>query len=290
MRETAEMLASMDIDHLRSWIGRNEERVDVAAAAPLGAMAATLDHEVTAFDAGGEVPPLWHWCYFLPVPRLSDLGPDGHPKKGGLLPPIPLPRRMWAGSNLRFLRPLVVGERISRRSVIEDVTLKEGRTGRLAFVKVRHEVCGESGLAIVEQQDIVYRNPSTPADAAPAPSPAPTGAQWMRTITPSTALLFRYSALTFNSHRIHYDRAYAQQDEGYGGLVVHGPMIATLLVDLVRQNLPHARIVEFSFRAVRPLLDTSDFMVCGTQKDATVELWAQGSDGSLATTAAARVA
>ena len=280
----------MEMEEFHSWIGRRENRDDRATAAPLTGMAATLDHDSAAYDHGDVVPPLWHWTYFLPAPRQSQLGPDGHPLKGGFLPPIPLPRRMWAGSRVEFLRPLCVGDRISRESTIADISFKEGRTGPLAFVKVRHETSNDHGLAVVEQQDIVYRNQPKPAEPAASPTPAPDGAQWTRKIQPTTPLLFRYSALTFNGHRIHYDRPYAEREEGYSGLVVHGPLIATLLLDLLRRELPNARVAEYDFRAVRPLLDTSDFAVCGkVQKDGTVTLWAQDSEGWLATSATARL-
>ena len=280
----------MNIDELKSWIGRSETSNDVAVATSLNALAATLDHEVTVHREGDEVPPLWHWTNFLPSPRQSQLGQDGHPLKGGFLPPIPLPRRMWAGSQIEFRRPLHVGDALSRTSTISDVSLKEGRTGPLAFIKLRHEVSNANGVAIVEQQDIVYRDPPTAADGA-TPTAAPARPTWSRLITPSPTLLFRYSALTFNSHRIPYDRPYAEGVEGYGGLVVHGPLIATLLLDLLRQALPEARVTEFSFRAVRPLTDTSSFPVCGDrQDDGCVRLWAQDAARYLAATATARVA
>ena len=255
-------------------------------------MAATLDHQAAQdYALGDSVPPLWHWTYFLPTPRQSQLGTDGHPVKGGFLPPITLPRRMWAGSQIEFLRPLHVGEEISRRSTISDVSFKEGRTGSLAFVKLRHETSNEGGIAIVENQDIVYRNPPKPGEGPATPTIARIDAQWSRKVQPTAPLLFRYSALTFNGHRIHYDRPYAEREEGYSGLVVHGPLIATLLLDLLRSELPDARVVAYDFRAVRPLLDTTTFEVCGrTSEDGTVSLWAMDSEGFLATSATARLA
>ncbi len=282
----------MDIEELRAWIGRQERREDVATAAPLTGLGATLDHDpVHEYGPGDSVPPRWHWTYFLPMPRLSSLDADGHPAKGGFLPPIPLPRRMWAGSRIEFLRPLRVGEKISRLSTISDVSSKEGRTGSLAFVKRRHETSNERGVAIVEEQDIVYRSPLAPGALGPTPTIAPADAQWGRKIKPSAPLLFRYSTLTFNCHRIHYDRPYAEHEEGYGGLVVHGPLIATLLLDLLRSELPDARVVGYDFRAVRPLLDTSAFEVCGRLSgDGTVSLGAKDADGWVATSATARLA
>ena len=277
----------MNGDDLRSWVGREELRHDVAAAAPLRGMAAALDHE-TPCEAGDEVPPLWHWAYFLPSAPTSQLGVDGHPMKGGFLPPIDLPRRMWAGSRIQFLRPLRVGDAIARRSTLADIVSKAGRTGPLYFVKVRHEVLSSGIPAIVEEQDIVYWNPTPPAESAAAAAVAPAAAKWRRRVDPSPVLLFRYSALTFNSHRIHYDRPYAEREEGYGGLVVHGPLIATLLLDLLRREQPQARVRGFSFRAVRPILDTAHFWLCGAPgDDGTVHLWAEDSDGAVATRATA---
>jgi 3-methylfumaryl-CoA hydratase len=223
-----------DIDHLRSWIGHTETLEDSATLAPLRALTATLDRD-DAPAAGDMVPPCWHWLYFLPVTRQSEIGPDGHARRGGFLPPVPLPRRMWAGSQIEFFAPLRAGQAIERLSRIEDVKLKDGRTGPLVFVKVRHEIRADGALAIVDEHSIVYRD--LPAEGEPAPSyaRAPDDAQWQRRIVADDVLLFRYSALTFNGHRIHYDRRYVTEVEGYPGLVVHGPLIATLLLDLLRR-------------------------------------------------------
>ena len=270
----------MDIAHLQEWIGKTETRTDQVTAAPLAALSATLDREDPAPKPGDVLPPLGHWLYFLPVARQSDLGPDGHAHRGGFLPPVPLPRRMWAGSRLEFHRPLRVGETVQRTSRILEVRPKAGRTGPLVFVVVRHEI----GDALTDEHDIVYRDHPKPGDAPPEAPAAPAQATWERIIHPDDVLLFRYSALTFNGHRIHYDRRYATQVEGYPGLVVHGPLIATLLMDLLRRNLPPARVVQFGFRAVSPLFDTAPFSVCGQPDDAgkTVRLWAKNAAGGLA--------
>lgn len=274
---------ALDIDHLRSWIGRTDRMDDSATLAPLHALTATLDLDNVAWRPGDPVPPLWHWLYFLPVARQSEIGADGHPQRGGFLPPVPLPRRMWAGSRLKFLAPLPVGRAIDRQSRIEDVQAKKGRTGPLVFVKVQHEIRANGTLAILEQQDIVYRDLSGPGEVVPSPPSAPVDAPWERRVVPDEVLLFRYSALTFNGHRIHYDRRYVTEVEGYPGLVVHGPLIATLLLDLLRRQLPDARVKAFSFRAVEPLFDTAPFVVCGARADArTVKLWARTEDGRLA--------
>jgi 3-methylfumaryl-CoA hydratase len=275
----------LDIAHLRQWVGKTETRVDDVTAVPIAALAATLDIDAPPPRPGDRLPPLWHWLYFLPVHRQSELGPDGHPKRGGFLPPVALPRRMWAGGRLEFLRPLHVGERISRTSTIADVQHKEGRSGPLVFVLVRHEISGEGGVALTEEHDIVYRGH---AAASEAPT-APVDADWVRDVHSDDVLLFRYSALTFNGHRIHYDRRYATEVEGYPGLVVHGPLIATLSIDLIRRHLPEASIDRFSFRAVSPIFDTAAFAVCGKPEGENVRLWAKTATGALAMTAAASV-
>ena len=278
-----------DIEHLKSWIGRAETWADTATATPVRALAATLDRDDPEPRPGDTVPPLWHWLYFLPVHRQSEIGPDGHPKRGGFLPPVPLPRRMWAGSRLEFVRPLRIGHAISRTSRIADVSAKEGRTGPLVFVRVRHEVLDEGELAVVDEHDIVYRDNPRPDDPVPSARPAPADAQWRREIRPDDVLLFRYSALTFNGHRIHYDRRYVTEVEGYPGLVVHGPLIATLLLDELRRHRPDAQVARFAFRAVKPLFDTAPFQVCGRVEPdgTTVQLWAQDPDGALAMEATA---
>jgi 3-methylfumaryl-CoA hydratase len=271
----------LDLDTLEKWIGRTEEHVDQVTGTPIAALSATLDREDPPPQPGDSLPPLWHWLYFLPLHRQSELGPDGHAERGGFLPPVPLPRRMWAGGRFEFHRPLRVGEVVKRTSRIQDVKFKEGRSGPLVFVVVRHEI----GSALTEEQDIVYRGHSAQAQ----PQPAPQDAEWERIIHPSDVLLFRYSALTFNGHRIHYDRRYVTEVEHYPGLVVHGPLIATLLLDLLRRSLPGANVARFSFRAVSPLFDTAPFSVCGRPDGKTVRLWAKNSDGGLAMEASAEL-
>ena len=278
---------SLDIEHLRGWVGRTEAMDDLATLAPLRGLTATLDRDDQP-RVGDAVPPCWHWLYFLPMQRQSGIGPDGHPVRGGFLPPVPLPRRMWAGSQIEFRAPLLAGQSLSRLSRIDDVRVNEGRSGPLVFVNVQHEIRGDADLAIVERQDIVYREMAQPGDPIPAAVPAPTDAQWSRRIEPDDVLLFRYSALTFNGHRIHYDRKYVTEVEGYPGLIVHGPLIATLLLDLLRRKLPSAKVQRFGFRAVTPLLDIAAFEICGKQEgDKTVRLWARNAEGHLAMDASA---
>ena len=271
------------MDELSAWIGRSETLHDSFGPTPLAALNATLDHPPLAMEPGLPLPPLWHWLYFLPLHRQSEIGADGHAKRGGFLPPVPLPRRMWAGSQFEFRAPLRVGDRAERRSTIADVTVKEGRSGKLVFVKVRHEirVNGAAEPALVEFHDIVYRDAKRPGDVEPPPLPAPQGAAWQREIVPDDVLLFRYSALTFNGHRIHYDRRYVTEVEGYPGLIVHGPLIATLLMDLLRRQMPGADVASFRFKAVRPTFDLYPFRVNGTREGDSVRLWAQDHEGWL---------
>ena len=272
---------------LQSWQGRSEATRDAVTAAPMRALAATLDRDDPAPAPGTEVPPLWHWLYFLPHARASEIGPDGHPKRGGFLPPVPLPRRMWAGGRLSWeaSNPLRVGQQVQRQSTIESVKHKAGRTGELLFVLVRHRLSNADGLSLTEEHDIVYRSAAQTGEAAPAPQRPPLDGQaaWSRTIVPDDVLLFRYSALTFNGHRIHYDRKYVTEVEGYPGLIVHGPLIATLLLDLLRRQLPQAPVARFEFRAVRPTFDLHPFSVHGrpSPDGKTVELWAQDHEGWL---------
>ena len=287
------------LERLRDWVGRTEEQCEPITAVPMAALAAALDREDAAPRAGTELPPLWHWLYFTPRALARDIDADGHAKRGGFLPPVPLPRRMWAGSRLEFHRPLCVGNEVTKHSRITAITPKSGRSGTLVFVTVRHEYHSAQELALSEEQDIVYREAPTKPAATPTPAPAPeipmapNGAHYARKIVPDPVLLFRYSALTFNSHRIHYDRPYATDVEGYAGLVVHGPLIATLLLDLLRREQPQARVARFTFKAVHPILDTHPFSVCGKSDPADAKrhlLWARDHAGHLAMQASAELA
>jgi 3-methylfumaryl-CoA hydratase len=280
------------IAQLRAWEGRSETLHDEITAAPVRNLSATLDRDDPEPVQGTELPPLWHWLYFLPSARQSELGPDGHPKRGGFLPPVPLPRRMWAGGRLQWLAPPRVGDAVERTSRIVSVTHKAGRTGDLLFVLVRHELRNGQGLALTEEHDIVYRPAPRPGDPVPPPQAAPAQAPWSREIVPDDVLLFRYSALTFNGHRIHYDRRYVTEVEGYPGLIVHGPLIATLLVDLARRQRPEARLASFSFKAVRPTFDLHPFRVSGqpSADGKGAQLWAQDHEGWLTMQAEARFA
>ncbi len=279
--------SATDLDEslLRSWVGRSEHAADLVTAAPYAGLSATLDYPSDPPQPGTPLPALWHWLYFLPRHRPSDPGDDGHARRGGFLPPVPLPRRMWAGGRLVFHSPLRVDEQVARTSTIDDVSIKHGKSGTLVFVQVRHEIrrVGGDEVALTEFQDIVYREAPAPG-AAPAPGkPAPAESAWQRRIVPADGLLVRYSALTFNGHRIHYDRRYVTEVEGYPGLVVHGPLMATLLADLVRRHAP-TPIASFEFRGLRPVFDLAPFDLHG-QPDPdgrSVRLWVRDPQGMLA--------
>ncbi len=282
-----------ELVHLQSWQGRTQTVVDHIGAFAVNALAATLDRDGATASTNASLPPLWHWLYFLTCQRQSEVGPDGHPKRGGFLPPVPLPRRMWAGSSLRWLtqNPLQVGDAVQRVSRIESVTHKAGRSGDLLFVRVNHEISNALGLALTEQQDIVYRPAAQAGDPVAAPIAAERDARWRREVTPDPVLLFRYSALTFNGHRIHYDRSYVTEVEGYAGLVVHGPLLATMLLDLLRSELPAAKVTRFQFKAVRPTLDLHPFHL-NAQPSAdgkSVHLWAEDHLGWLTMQASAEL-
>jgi 3-methylfumaryl-CoA hydratase len=276
-----------------NWIGRSETASDTVTATPYAALSATLDRPAERPVVGTPLPPLWHWLYFLPLYRRSDLGPDGHARLGGFLPPVPLPRRMWAGSQFNFHSPIRIGDDITRVSTIHDVSEKSGRTGKLVFVKVRHEIArvGEAVAGITEYHDIVYREAAGADDRSAPPQAAATASAWQQHWVPDEVLLFRYSALTFNGHRIHYDRRYVTETEGYPGLIVHGPLLATLLLDLLRHRLPQADVASYRFRAIRPTFDIDGFTVRGepSADGKSVHLWAHDHAGWLTIDATAEL-
>nr|MDP2190541.1 MaoC family dehydratase N-terminal domain-containing protein [Rhodoferax sp.] len=271
-----------------AWVGREEKRTERVLALVVQAMAATFDLN-TAPEPGQPLPPGWQWLFFNPAVRRSGLGVDGHPKRGGFLPPIELPKRMWAGSRVRYLADLPVDAKATRRSRIQKVENKVGKRGSLWFVTVEHIISCEGKQCIAEEQDIVYRE-ATPAGATPAPAPEPYDgqAQWSRSVEPDTTLLFRYSALTFNGHRIHYDQSYAREEEGYPNLVVHGPLTATLLQQFAMEHGGGRPLARFDFRGVSPLFVDRAFRLEGREaEDGTLALWARGPDGELAMSATA---
>ncbi|MEW9856226.1 FAS1-like dehydratase domain-containing protein [Novosphingobium rhizovicinum] len=254
------------------WVGRSQTSTDTFDCARSNALSLALGGE-GSLKAGDRMPLLHHWLYFWDVKPPAGLGTDGHPAKGGFLPPVPLPRRMWAGGRLIFHRPLLLGAEVSKTSTILSVTEKTGRTGTLVFVTVRHELNAGEGVAITEEQDLVYREPASASLPVPTAAPAPATA-WVEQIDPNPVLLFRYSALTMNGHRIHYDRPYAVEEEAYPALVVHGPLQATLLIGIAERNLDEP-ITGFSFRGQQPAFDGVPLHVCGEPGDNGAEVWTQ---------------
>ena len=258
------------------WVGRSETLHDHVARGPFDRLAAMLDRAPEA----SALPPMGHLLCFLPGAPQSEIGEDGHPKRGGIVPPIDLPMRMAAGSRIAFHAPLPFGADIRRVSTIANLTEKSGRTGRLAFLTLRHDIYAGETLCITDEADIVFREKS--GNSGPLPPGETRAAQVSRTIDPTAALLFRFSALTYNAHRIHYDRDYAMKQEGYPGLVVHGPLLATLLVDHFRRHRPHDRITTFEFRAQRPVFDLAPFTLNLIDTDMEADVWAADSDGYVA--------
>lgn len=274
-------------DAYESWVGREEASQELISPTAVEAMAATLDWP-QAPQAGAALPPGWHWLFFNPRVRRSGLGTDGHPQRGGFLPPIALPRRMWAGSRIRYLADVRVGMPATRTSRILKVENKVGKRGSLWFVTVEHRIASEGRECIAEEQDIVYREATPPGAAPQKPEPYDAPAAWGQEVQPDTTLLFRYSALTFNGHRIHYDQAYAQGEEGYPDLVVHGPLTATLLQQLAVDHSQGRTLAGFDFRGVSPLFVGRAFRLEGRQEsDGSLALWARGPDGELAMAATA---
>ena len=273
----------MNTSSFGDWIGRREVREDVAHPGPVAGLAALLDHAIPPWDAD-VLPPLAHWLYFPENARQSELGEDGHPLRGGFLPPVTLPRRMWAGSTIAYQRPIALGTAMRRFSHIEEISEKAGRSGRLIFVRLRHEIETADGLALREWQDIVYRE-AHGASTPQAESANPPHSEVRRQMMADPRLLFRYSALTFNAHRIHYDRDYCRKVEAYPGLVVHGPLLATLLLDHAMRIDRNIRPREFFFRAQLPVYDTASFTLCLAHEGDQVALWVESSEGATTMTA-----
>jgi 3-methylfumaryl-CoA hydratase len=273
-----------------AWIGRQERHEQVIEPARARQLAVTLDHADPP-EAGAPLPALWHWIYFTPETPQHDIGHDGHPRLGGFLPPIALPRRMWAGGRLRFYQPIVIGDTVIRASEITAITHKTGRQGDLVFVTLVHRLSTGRGLAIREEQDLVYRQPPPPG-AAPQTATVeaePAASDWRCACTPDPVLLFRYSALTFNAHRIHYDLPYARDEEAYPGLVVQGPLTATLLADQVSHRAGR-RLRAFAFRGQMPLFAGQPMHLCGRSvSGGEYAVWAETPTGGIAMTATAEV-
>ena len=272
----------IDIEHLQTWVGREQIVEDDLSPVKARALSAALEREGYQSplpEAGDLLPPAWQWLYFVDTPGALMTGVDGHPKTGGFLPPVPLPRRMWAAGKFSVSKQLVLGTPAKKRSVVTSVELKEGSTGTLVFVTVKHSIEQDGAVCIDEEQNIVYREMPTGPSPLPPGKAAPEQADWAIGLQPDPVLLFRFSALTYNGHRIHYDRQYAIDEEFYPALVVHGPLQATLLADSVRENCPGHTIESFSFRAQRPLFDVDSLSICGKCNGNKIEVWTRSHDG-----------
>ncbi|SEE40956.1 FAS1-like dehydratase domain-containing protein [Pseudomonas migulae] len=281
-------MAEIDIEYLRGWIGRERVREELLTPFGVQALSAALNREQVSM-LGEALPPTWQWLYFNDCARHSDLGVDGHGKTGGFLPPVPLPRRMWASGEFICEQPLRIGELAEQRSVVTSVELKEGKTGSLVFVGLEHQISQQGQRCLVEKQHLVYREMTVGPSSLRSGEAAPGAADCQQPFQPDPVLLFRYSALTFNGHRIHYDRDYAMQQEHYPALVVHGPLLATLLAEQVAVQMPEVRITSFGFRAVRPVFDTDHLLLCSKRSGDSVDLWTQNQDGFVTMIATAKV-
>lgn len=274
----------------QEWIGREQHVEDQISEPTIQAMQASLAGIQEDVANDNELPALWHWLYFLDKARQTQLANDGHEKRGGFLPPVELPRRMWAASKLEFHAPLKIGESARRESTIKSIDAKQGKTGSLVFVTVAHSIYGETQLAISEEQTIVYRENSS-GNSPIAGKKVELAADFEKIVEPNILLLFRYSALTFNAHRIHYDRDYATKTEGYPGLVVHGPLLATLLIGALQENYPDREIESFEFKAIKPVFDLAPFTVCGQHfnEAGTANLWIADTAAEIAMQATAKL-
>ncbi len=279
---------TQDLEKLKEWIGQTESDVDYVTVPAVHRLAATLDRDDPMPKIGDPLPVGWHQILFPRVVRHSQVGADGHPKRGDFLPPVPLPRRMFAGKRITFHADLRVGDEVRRSSVIQEVNIKQGRSGTMVFVTVKTDIASPRGLALTEEQDIVYREAPAPGAPTPPPQPAPGKAVWSRTVTPDPVMLFRYSALTFNGHRIHYDQPYVTKVEGYPDLVMNGGLTTLLVFELARTHAS-TPMRHVSSRNVRAMFVNRPIALGGepSPDNRTAKLWALDSDGALALTAEA---
>jgi 3-methylfumaryl-CoA hydratase len=281
---------AQDISSLKKWLGEKETAVDYVTVPTVHRLSALLDRDDAFPRIGDPLPIGWHAVLFPRVVRHSQIGPDGHPARGEFLPPVPLPRRMFAGKTVTFPGELRVGDEVRRESTIQNIESKEGRTGPMVFVMVKTEIHGPRGLAIVELQNIVYRANPEPGAKAPEPQAAPMPAKWEKPVTPDTVMLFRFSALTYNGHRIHYDLPYVTQVENYPGLIVNGGLTTLMMFELARAHAGRP-IARFASRNVSPLFVGRRLRVCGAPVDGNkIKLWVVNDQGGLALTADAELA
>ena len=274
-------MTTIDLDYLRTWVGRSRSDEDLISVRHARLMSATVDHFAPEKIGDGEnLPPLWHWTYFLDGVPARELGPDGHPARGGFMPPVALPNRMWAGGRVAFLSPVRIGDTVRKESRILKVDHKQGRSGDLVFVTVLHEITSQQGdLLIREEQDIAYKG-STPAQQVTKSPAMPPSSQFTRTYTPSSTMLFRYSALTFNGHRIHYDVDYCRNEEGYQDLVIHGPLNATMLAGFA-EEISGTPLRTFSYQGLSPALLGNVITLHASAQEKTVTLCATLENGTV---------
>lgn len=279
---------TQDLEQLRQWIGRREADIDYVTIPSVHRLAATLDRDDPLPKIGDPLPIGWHSILFPRVARQSQIGPDGHPERGDFLPPVALPRRMFAGKRITFHSELRVGDEVRRESTIMDVSRKQGRTGEMMFVTVKTDISSPRGLAITEEQDLVYRAEAAPGAPPPAPQPAPGAAVWKKTVTPDPVMLFRYSALTFNGHRIHYDHPYVTKIEGYPERVMNGGFTTLFVFELARAHAA-TPLKTIASRNVRPLFVDRPIAICGepSADGKSAKLWAADDNGALALSATA---
>ncbi len=284
----------LSIEELRRHVGTRLVSTDVVTAGPANLLRLTFARDEPQLQHGDVLPAGWHILNFLPQFRPGELRPDGSPRDAGVVPAMPLPRRMFAGEHLRFHRPLRIGDALRRETELADITLKTGGTGTLVFATVVNRIFGPGGLAVEEERRTVFREEVKPGERNQAPrrEEAPTHVAWRKTVVPDPILLFRFSALTFNSHRIHYDRPWAMAVEGYQGLVVHGPLTSTLLIDFARDHHPGRTFVRYTTQARAPLFETAAFELRGrpTADGRGCELWAVTPEATVAMSAQAEFA
>ena len=279
----------MSLEKLKDWVGRTQATEDLAAPFPVRALAATFDADDPEPKNGDPLPPLWHWLYFLDAAPQSKIGADGHAERGDFLPPVPLPRRMFAGRRIAFHDRLRVGDEVTREASIKDVVIKEGRSGQMVFVTMKVDLSTARGLALSEEHDVVYRGEPQPGTPPAPPQPAPGRAVWSKTVTPDTVMLFRISALIFNGHRIHTDQPYVTKVEGYPDLVVPGSLHTILMFELARAHAPQAVFKSIAWRNVRPLFVNRPLTVCGEPAAGgkSAKLWVVDDKGALSLSATA---
>ena len=286
--------AALNLDELKTHVGRRQTATDVLHPGPANMLRLTFDRPEPEFKAGDPLPPAWLALYFLPQFRPGELRPDGSPRDAGVVPPMPLPRRMFAGERVRFHKPLRIGDAVRRETELADISLKSGSTGTLVFATVVNRVFGPDGLALEDERRTVFREEVKAGERNQAPrrDPAPTDVPWRKKVTADPVVLFRFSALTFNSHRIHYDHKWAMETEGYPALVVHGPFTTTQLIDFARDCHPGRTLRGYTTQARAPLFEGATFELRGrpTADGRAAEFWAVTPDGTIAMSAEVELA